>query len=109
MEILSTSTYVEPSLIGFGIIVLGIAIGFIGVHALFAGIDLNEWIPSLIGVGLLVLGVYVIANFHDTGGTEYVKHEVIVHDFNEVVEQGYEVIEMDDKIVTILKPKEDDK
>ncbi len=108
MEILATETYLEPSIFGMLItIALGViaSLALVGVIIGATELELGTFLASF---AVLVASAVSIYHVHVIGGTEYVRHEVIVNDYNEVFEKGYKVVDQDGKITVIQKEKESD-
>lgn len=103
MEILNTETITNLGGWGVVFIILGFTFAIVGTVTMFSAMEYGDGGIALIGFVIAVSGVLVAVNFHDVGETSYKQHEVIVEDFNEIYEQGYEIVEQEGKIVTIKK------
>lgn len=108
MEILATGTYYEPGVFGSIISALLIIAACFSVVAAINGLVEDEIGMTCVGVIGTVFAVVLSGVAWGTGGTEYVRHEAIVTDYNEVFKEGYEVVEKDGKITVIQKEKESD-
>ena len=103
MEILNTETITNLGGWGVTLMILGLALALVGTVTMFAAMEYGDGGITLIGFVIAVSGVLIAVNFHDVGETSYTQHEVIVEDFNEIYEQGYEIVEQNGQIVTIKK------
>jgi len=86
MEILHT-TVTSPPLIA---LLLGIAIVIISGLVFYTAFASGE--GDMFGIGLVALAFGAILLGVYFGSGEVTRHEVLIHDFNEVYEQGYEIV-----------------
>jgi hypothetical protein len=103
MEILNTEVITEAGGSGLIFIPLGILAMLIGAVVLIAALEAAEGGIALIGLLVVIAGILVVYHLHDVGETSYKQYEVIVEDFNEIYDNGYEIVDQDGKIVTIKK------
>lgn len=108
MEILSSSTFTEPGDLGLALTILFSFVLLIGLVVMLTGVDDNEGASAIGGLILVVISGLAIWGTYDVDAVKYVKHEVIVNDYNEVFKQGYEVVDQDGKITTIRKEVDTD-
>lgn len=108
MKILSVEDFAEINMILTVLCALGVAFLVIvlcaGIKSILAsGFEISDIPPLIIGmllVGLLTYGGYC---FHTEGvGAEY---QATITDFNEVYDNGYEIIGREGEIYTLVKTK----
>lgn len=106
MEIVAENTVWGPFL--FAIIMFGIVAG-VGILGLFGGvfmaaevgIDSDDITGIIVSAILAVVFGLMTAWIAETGPN--VKYEAIVNDYNEVYEQGYEIVDQRGEITIIRK------
>lgn len=86
MEILHT-TVTSPPIILLLLGIFSLAVSGLGFYTAFASGEGDVFGFSLVALALGAL--FLLMYF---GGREVTRHEVLIHDFNEVYEQGYEIV-----------------
>ncbi|WP_079516558.1 hypothetical protein [Rossellomorea marisflavi] len=103
MEILNTETVEVLGGLGVLFIAIGVVIAFLSAVVFFAALEHGEVLTALLALAVAIGGIMIITNLHDVGETKYEKLDVIVTDFNEIYDQGYEIVEQNGEIITIKK------
>lgn len=98
MEILSETTRDLEYLVIIGI---WFFIALIGIAMISSSIIEGRFKSELLmGLIILSLSMFVLFRIKDIDNTEY---KVIITDFNEVYNNGYEIVDKDGKIYTVRK------
>lgn len=108
MEILNTyQTYTNAGFIDVVFIIVILGIFFFGVGVI-ANLLEEEYLTGLFFLIITIalgIGAYLLSEPVYEKHTEY---EVIIEDYNEVHEQGYEIVETRGEITVIKKIEEDE-
>lgn len=102
MEILATEVVSEMHGWGYAFLIVGFLVAGLGLALLNLSDTGDEMAISAL---IAVTGLAVIFLLSDADAKEYEQHTVIIHDYNEVREQGFEIVEEQGKL-TIVREME---
>jgi predicted tellurium resistance membrane protein TerC len=107
MEILSSTTVEEYTAWGGLLLAFGILFLLVGVGSTLAGFLECESGIAAFGAFLLVIAIPMMIVSNDGDFTKsHKEYKVLVTDYNEIYEKGYEIIAQDGKMLTIKKEDE---
>ncbi len=104
MQILTTETYTALDGLGIVAILVGGILMAVGLFYMIVGVGEDNWLMAFVGLTMFVVGILVAYHLHDVDSTEYLEHQVVITDIQMVIDEGYEIVDMDGKLATIQKP-----
>lgn len=105
MNILNTvvKTRLESTPVNIAILLIGIIVFALGVMFIGEWLTYNDNNFAIVGVAMSVIGFLLLFSLPTE---EYERHEATIDDFNEVYEQGYEIVDQRGDIYILENVKE---